>query len=253
MAFDDDQLVIGRHAVQEFLEQSPQSAVELLVANGVKPQSIGKILDLAKTHGIKLRHAGRKQIDQAAGGAVHQGVVLRTSGGASYAQWEDICEAIEDRGRQALVVLADHVQDPHNLGAIIRSAAAAGACGVIIPKDRACQLTPAVVKASAGTTARIAVCRVTNLGMAIDDLKKLGLWVAAAATRGGNDPWEIDLTGPLALVVGGEHKGVSHKLEQRCDYLATFPLASGVESLNASVSAAVLLFEVVRQRVLAAG
>ncbi len=249
MTVNDDQLVVGRHAVQEFLEQSPHNAVELVVASGVKPQSIGKMLDLAKKHGIKVRYAGRKQLDQlASDGAVHQGLVLRTSGGAAYTDWQDFCDIVQQQGREALVVVADHVQDPHNLGAIIRSSAAAGACGVVIPKDRACQLTPAVMKASAGTTSRIAVCRVANLGQAVDELKKMGLWAAAAATRGGESPWDMDLTGPLALVVGGEHKGVSQKMAERCDYLATFPLAPGVESLNASVAAAVLLFEVVRQR-----
>lgn len=249
MPFNDDQLIVGRHAVGEFLDQSPQNAVELMVANGVKPQSIGRILDMAKKHGIKVRYVSRRQMDPLSDDAVHQGLILRTSGGASYAEWQDLLDLIKDREGEALVVVVDHVQDPHNLGAIIRSAAAAGACGVVIPKDRACQLTPAVAKAAAGTTSRLAVCRVTNLGRTVDELKNVGLWVAAAATRGGRAPWDIDLTGPLALVVGGEHKGVSQKLEERCDYLATFPLASGVDSLNASVAAAVLLFEVVRQRV----
>ena len=243
----DNDIVIGRRAVSEALENAPSRAGELLLAKGEKSPAIKRILDLAKAGGVKVRSLERARLDALSGRANHQGVALRLAG-YSYAPMSQVIMAARQAGNHALVVLADHIQDPHNLGAIMRSAAAAGAQGLIIPKDRACPLTPAAAKAAAGAALRLPVCRVANLSRALAELKEAGLWALAAATRDARPPWELDLNMPLALIVGGEHKGVGPGILKACELKATLPLAEGSESLNASVAAGVLLFEIVRQR-----
>ncbi|MFZ5587768.1 MAG: 23S rRNA (guanosine(2251)-2'-O)-methyltransferase RlmB [Thermodesulfobacteriota bacterium] len=240
--------VVGRHAVAEALAAGPGRARELWVAAPERGPAVAQVLELARAAGVKVRRVARVELDRLAQGAAHQGFGL-ILGAADYAAWDDILERVEAAGPQALVVLADHIQDPHNLGAIARSAAAAGATALVVAKDRSCPLTPAVAKAAAGALVRLPICRVTNLTDALIELKDAGLWGLAAATRGAPPPWSLDLTLPLALVVGGEQKGVGQRLLKACDLKASLPLARGVESLNASVAAGVLLFEIVRQRV----
>ena len=244
---NDASLVIGRRAVAEALEQAPGQAGELLLAKGDHSPALDRLQDLAKACGVKVRRLERAKLDALSGRANHQGVALRMAA-YSYAPLTQVLMAVRQAGPRALVVLADHIQDPHNLGAIIRSAAAAGAQGLVMPKDRACPLTPAAAKAAAGALLRLPVCRVTNLGQALAELKEAGMWGLAAATRGGPAPWELDLNLPLALVVGGEHKGIGPGMLKACELSVTLPLAEGSESLNASVAAGVLLFEIVRQR-----
>jgi 23S rRNA (guanosine2251-2'-O)-methyltransferase len=240
--------LVGRHAVAEALEADPARAEQLLVApSAEKSGAVRRILELARRAGVKVRRADQAELDRLAEGAAHQGVAL-SLGPVAYAGLEAVMEAARAAGAQGLVVLADHVQDPHNLGAIARCAAAAGAQGLVIPRDRACPLTPAAAKAAAGALSRLPVARVTNLSRALLELKEAGLWGLAAATRGASPPWELDLALPLAVVVGGEHQGVGRRLAGECDLAASLPLAAGVESLNASVAAGVLLFEIVRQR-----
>jgi 23S rRNA (guanosine2251-2'-O)-methyltransferase len=239
---------VGRHAVAEALEADPDRARELLVQPGAERSgAVRRILELARAAGVKVRRAEARELERLAQGATHQGVALAL-GPVAYATLNAVMEAARAAGGCGLVVLADHVQDPHNLGAVVRSAAAAGAQGLVIPKDRACPLTPAVAKAAAGALGRLPVARVTNLTRALLELKESGLWGLAAATRDAPPPWELDMALPLAVVVGGEHQGVGRRLAQACDLAASLPLAAGVESLNASVAAGVLLFEVVRQR-----
>ncbi len=240
-------MVIGRRAVSEALEQAPARAAELLLAKGEKSPALGRILDLAKAGGVKVRRVDRAKLDALSGRANHQGVALRLAG-YTYAPFAQIVMACRQAGSSALVVLADHIQDPHNLGAVIRSTAAAGAQGLVIPKDRACPLTPAAAKAAAGALLRLPVARVTNLSQALSELQEAGLWGLAAATRDAPPPWELDLKMPLALVIGGEHKGIGPGILKSCELKASLPLAQGSESLNASVAAGVLLFEIVRQR-----
>lgn len=243
----DESLVVGRHAVAAALASRPELAQELLIAGGEKAPAVQAILQAARAAGVKLRRVEAAVLDRLAIGAAHQGVALRLAM-VGYAQAEDIIAAAAAAGPAGLVLVADHIQDPHNLGALIRSAAAAGAQGLIMPKDRACPLTPAVAKAAAGALAALPVARVTNLSQALDRLKEAGLWVLAAATKGAPPPWDLDLRLPLALVLGGEHKGVGQRLLAAADLQASIPLAAGVESLNLSVAAGVLLFEIVRQR-----
>lgn len=243
------EIVVGRHAVAEALAARPERAQELLLAGG-RSGALERILAAAKAAGVRVRKVERSRLDALAGGAGHQGVAL-VLGGGSYADIEQVVEAATRAGGRALVVIADHLQDPHNLGAVIRSAAAAGAQGVVLPKDRACPLTPAVAKAAAGGLEALAVARVTNLTQALARLQEAGLWGLAAAAHGAPPPWELDLNVPLVLVVGSEHKGVGERLSKACELSCSLPLPGAVESLNASVAAGALLMEIVRQRSLA--
>lgn len=247
MAEQEQSVIVGRHAVTQALAEQPEMAGELLLAAGDQGPALNRLADAARAAGVKVRRAPRQRLNELAAGASHQGVALMMAA-FPYADLEDIIEAAQAAGERALVVIADHIQDPHNLGAILRSAAAAGAQGLVMPKDRACPLTPAAIKAAAGAASLVPVARVTNLSAAAQELKGAGLWLLAAATRQAPAPWEHDLVRPLVLVVGGEHKGVGSRLMSLCDMSASLPLAEGVESLNASVAAGALLFEIVRQR-----
>lgn len=243
----EQSVIVGRHAVAQALAEQPEMAGELLLASGDQGPALNRLADAARAAGVKVRRAPRQRLNELAAGASHQGVALMMAA-FPYAELEDIIKSAQAAGDRALVVIADHIQDPHNLGAILRSAAAAGAQGLVMPKDRACPLTPAAIKAAAGAASLVPVARVTNLSAAAQELKEAGLWLLAAATRQAPAPWEHDLVRPLALVVGGEHKGVGSRLMSLCDMSASLPLAEGVESLNASVAAGALLFEIVRQR-----
>lgn len=244
---DFTDFIVGRHAVLEALQQSPERAQELLVSGGEKSGPVRKLMEAARSAGAKVRRVDARILNELSQGASHQGVGLRLAAGG-YVGLEEIISRARQAAGSGLVVLADHIQDPHNLGAVIRSAAAAGAQGLVVPKDRACGLTPAAAKAAAGALSFLPVARVVNLTQALEELKETGLWAMAAATRGAPPPWELDLNLPLVLVIGGEHKGVGERLLKACDLKASLPLKGGVESLNASVAAGVLLFEILRQR-----
>jgi 23S rRNA (guanosine2251-2'-O)-methyltransferase len=239
-------LIVGRHAVAEALAASPRLALELLLASE-RSAALKRLQDTARRSGIKVRLVDRVRLDQLSQGSAHQGVALVMSQ-TPYAKLIDMLNAAAKAGERGLLMVADHLQDPHNLGALIRSSAAAGAQGLIIPRDRACHLSPAVAKAAAGTLSVLPVCRVTNLTDALVSCKKVGLWTLAAHTKGAPPPWELDLRRPLVLVVGSEHNGVGQRLLNACDMFATLPLTAGVDSLNTSVAAGALLFEIMRQR-----
>ncbi|MCF8031738.1 MAG: 23S rRNA (guanosine(2251)-2'-O)-methyltransferase RlmB [Desulfarculaceae bacterium] len=247
MGAPEHNAIVGRHAVAAALAERPEAATELLLATGDKAAALNKLAKAAQAVGLKVKRVPRSRLEELAQGSAHQGAALVLAAHA-YADLDAIIAAARTAGDKALVVIADHIQDPHNLGAILRSAAGAGAQGVVIPKDRACPLTPAAAKAAAGAASFLPVARVTNLTRAAQELKEAGLWLLAAATRDAPPPWEHDLKRPLALVVGGEHKGVGTRLLGECDMQASLPLHRTVESLNASVAAGVLLFEIVRQR-----
>jgi len=242
-----DNLVVGRHAVAESLARHPDRAQELLYCGDGRSAALQDVLGAARAAGVKLRRVERRRLDRLARGAGHQGVALRLAASA-YSDLDAVLERAVEAGPAGLLVMADHIQDPHNLGALVRSAAAAGAQGVVIPKDRACPLSPAVAKSAAGALAQVPVARVTNLSATAAQVKAAGMWLLGAATRQAPPPWELDLDLPLCLVVGGEHKGLGRRLAGACDLLTSLPLAPAVESLNASVAAGVILFEIVRQR-----
>jgi 23S rRNA (guanosine2251-2'-O)-methyltransferase len=180
-------------------------------------------------------------------GKPHQGVVLIAEP-SEYVELEALIETATTSDRPALLVILDHVQDPHNLGAILRTSILAGAHGVIIPRDRAAAVTPAVVKASAGASEMIPICQVTNLNRAIDEIRATGIWVTGIETGSGQTIYDVDLTGPLAIVAGNEDGGIARLTQEKCDFIAEIPMQSDLESLNVSVATAVCLFEAVRQR-----
>jgi len=244
---DASAIIVGRHAVAQALQNNARQARELLLSGGEKSAPMRSLLEAARAAGVKVRRVEARLLDELSQGANHQGVGLYLAAGG-YAELDAIIGLAQEAGEKGLVVVADHLQDPHNLGALIRGAAAAGAQGLVVAKDRACGLTPAVAKAAAGALSFLPVARAVNLSQALAELKEAGLWALAACTRGAPPPWELDLNIPLALVVGGEHKGVGERLLKACDLTASLPLAAGVESLNAAVAAGILLFEIVRQR-----
>jgi 23S rRNA (guanosine2251-2'-O)-methyltransferase len=245
---EGENVVFGINPVLELLRARPEHAEQLYLAEGMLPKSqAAEILSRAREAGVKTQKLPRERLHQLAAGGVHQGVVLEVKG-FEYAELPDLLEGAKGSGRPALVVVLDGVQDPQNLGAILRSAHALGAHGVVIAKDRAAQVTGAVQKASAGAAAHTMVARVTNISRALEELKDAGLWIAAADPEGDQALHQARLDGPLALVVGAEGPGIRRGVLEHCDFRLRIPMVGEVASLNASVSAALLLYEVARQR-----
>ena len=238
-----ENLLAGRNPIREALK-SGRDIERLLVARGDLSGSAREIVAMARERHIVVQRVDRARLDELS--PTHQGMIAFASA-FRYAQVEDMCALARARGEDVLLVILDGVTDPHNLGAIIRSAECAGAHGVIIPERRAVGLTPAAVRASAGAVEHLPVARVTNLARLMETLQQQGVWVAAADMQGENY-LEVDLTGPLALVVGAEGEGVSRLVLERSDRRIALPLAGKIDSLNASVAAGILLYEVRRQR-----
>lgn len=241
-------IIFGVNPVLEVLRGNPKSIEKLTVAEGaLSPRVAGEILTRAREAGIKIDTVDRERVGRMADGGVHQGVVAQVRD-FEYIGLEELIAKAKDSGRQPLIVLLDGIQDPHNLGAIIRSAHAFGAQGVVIMKDRAVGVTGVAVKSSAGATAHCEVARVTNLSRAIDQLKEAGFWTVAADPEGNELAWQAKLTGPLAVIVGAEGAGVRKGVLGHSDFRVRIPMVGQVASLNASVSAGVLLYEIARQR-----
>lgn len=238
--------LIGIHAVREALA-ARRTVQSLLIARGRHGGRLEEIVRLARTNGVPIRFEDRPQVDRAAGTRDHQGVVAMLAAETSVS----LVELLARSGSPAapgLLVLLDGVEDPQNLGAVIRTALAAGAGGVVIPERRAAGLTEAVVRASAGAAAHLRVARVTNLARAIEDIKEAGYWLVGLDERAEKRHTEVDLTVAIAVVLGGEGKGLHHLVKERCDFVVSIPTSGPVRSLNVSVAAAVVLFEAVRQR-----
>lgn len=241
-------LIFGLHPVLEALRCQGEALEEIWISNKLKGKWVAEIKALAQQHAIRLRLADPAHLSRLAGGGQHQGVVARTHG-YRYLPFPDLLTRLQAAGSQALVVLADGLQDPMNLGNLLRTACLAGAQGVVIPKDRAVGLTPTVAKAAAGAVAHIPVSRVTNLAVCLEQLKKSGLWVVGADAGAPHLLFDLDLTGPLALVIGGEHRGLRPRVREACDLLAAIPMPNpGLGSFNAATAAAIFLYEIVRQR-----
>ncbi|RKG96694.1 23S rRNA (guanosine(2251)-2'-O)-methyltransferase RlmB [Corallococcus carmarthensis] len=240
--------VHGVNPVLEALRAHPDAVERLFLVDGqVGAKAAGELLSRARDAGVRVEKVGRERLNSMAEGGVHQGVVAELRG-FQYVELEDVLDAAKAKGQPALVVVLDGIQDPHNLGAIIRSAHALGAHGVVLAKDRAVQVTGTVAKASAGAVEYCPIARVTNISRALEQLKEAGLWVAAADVEGAEPLWSARLDGPLALVVGAEGAGVREGVLKHCDFRLRIPMGGQVGSLNASVSAAILLYEVARQR-----
>ncbi len=238
--------VEGRNPVLEAL-RSGQPVRRVLVARGEHHGAVREILALARAQGVPVEEVAPEDLARCATTRVHQGVIAETAP-RGYVEVEDLLAAAERRGEPPFLVLAAEVQDPQNLGSLLRSAEAAGAHGVIVPRHRSAQLTPAVIKASAGAAAHLAVAQTGNLTRCLELLKARGLWVCGADPRGKQAYYEADLRGPLVLVVGSEGRGIPRLVLETCDFLVRIPMKGRVSSLNVAVAAAIILFEVRRQR-----
>jgi 23S rRNA (guanosine2251-2'-O)-methyltransferase len=241
-----DELIYGINPVVEALRGGRQ-AFELFVAGGGHDKRVEKILALAAEKGVPVRQRDKRDITRLCGTDYHQGVALRVEP-FPYADIADVLSRWRASAEKGLLLVLDGVQDPHNLGALIRTAACAGAHGVIIPKDRAVGITAAVEKASAGAIETIPVARVANIAQTLEELKRDGYWIYGAAGNASESLYEQDFTGHVALVIGGEGEGIRPLVRKKCDVLIAIPLKGGVASLNASVAGGIMLFEALRQR-----
>lgn len=235
----------GRNAVIEAF-RSGKTIDKLYVLDGCKDGPVMTIIREAKKTDTIIRYVDREILDRLSKTGHHQGVVANAAA-YDYAEVEDILNAAREKGEPPFVFILDGIEDPHNLGAIIRTANLAGAHGVIIPKRRAVGLTATVAKTSAGALNYTPVAKVTNLSATIEELKKEGLWFVCA-DMGGETMYNLNLTGPIGLVIGNEGEGVSRLVKEKCDYVASIPMKGNIDSLNASVAAGVLAYEIVRQR-----
>jgi 23S rRNA (guanosine2251-2'-O)-methyltransferase len=243
-------VVYGAHPVREAIRSGRVQA--LFVAEGDAGPAAKELWELARTANLQPIPRPRLILDALAQHGVHQGAVAIV-GEYPYAQLDEIVQRARKHGQPALVLVLDSVQDPQNLGALVRTAHVVGAHGVLIPKDRAVGVTPAVVKASAGATEHVKIATVVNVARALAELKEHELWIAGAVAGGGaKAPWEVDFTVPIALVLGAEGKGIRPLVQRGCDLLVEIPMAGQVASLNVGAAGAMLLYEIVRQRRLAA-
>lgn len=236
----------GRNAVIEAL-RSGRAIDKIYIAKGETDAALGHIASAGRAAGAVVVEADRRKLDAMSVTHAHQGVVALTSV-RPYVTIDDILQTAADRGQAPLVILCDEISDPHNLGAIIRTAEAAGVHGIIIPKRRSAGLTPIVGKTSAGAVEYMNVARVANLTAAIRELKQRGLWIIGTAADGNSALWQTDMTHPTAVVIGSEGDGMSRLVTENCDFKVSIPMFGKVSSLNASVSAALLIYEAVRQR-----
>ena len=238
-------VIEGRNAVLEAL-RSGKPMDKLYILDGCQDGPIRTIVREAKKHDVILQFVTKERLNQLSETGKHQGVIAHAAA-YEYAQVEDMLELAKSRGEDPFILLLDNIEDPHNLGAIIRTANLAGAHGVIIPKRRAVGLTATVARTSAGALNYTPVARVTNLKKTVEDLKKQGLWFVCA-DMDGTVMYDLDLKGPIGLVIGNEGEGVSRLMKENCDFVAGIPMKGDIDSLNASVAAGVLAYEIVRQR-----
>lgn len=241
-----DGVIEGRNAVIEAL-RAGETIDKIFIARGETDKTLGHIASKARAAGIVVVDADRRKLDYMSRTHAHQGVIALAAV-REYASMEDIFAVAGQRGEPPLIVVCDEISDPHNLGAIIRTAECAGAHGVVIPKRRSAGLTAVVGKTSAGAVAHIAVARVPNIPTLLKELKKQGVWIFGAAADGATPLYGADLKGPAAIVIGSEGDGMTRLVSENCDFLVSIPMRGKLNSLNASAAAAVLLYEAVRQR-----
>jgi len=239
--------VYGLHVVESLLRNQPEFVLEIWLQESRDDKSVETIRALARKQGVAIQVTDRRKLDQLTNQAVHQGVVARIQVKALPGEHE-LVELVEARSEPAFLLFLDGIQDPQNLGACIRTAEAAGVQAVVFQKDRAATLTPVARKAGAGAAERLAIFQVGNLGRSIEVIKNAGVWVVGAAGKGDKSLYEIDLKGPLAIVMGAEGAGLRSRIQGLCDHLVAIPMESASESLNVSVATGVMLYEARRQR-----
>lgn len=248
MAFENDRedVIEGRNAVIEAL-RAGRAIDKIYIQKGEPDKTLGHIASKARQAGCVVVDADKRKLDSMSLTHSHQGVIALAAV-REYCTVADILAIAESRGESPFVLLCDEISDPHNLGAIIRTAEAAGVHGIVIPKRRSAGVTSIVEKTSAGAVEHMAVARVANLSSAIRELKEAGLWIYGTAAEGDRGLWQTDLTGPVCLVIGSEGEGMSRLVSESCDFLVSIPMRGKVSSLNAGAAAAILIYEILRQR-----
>ena len=241
-----DGIIEGRNAVIEAL-RSGETIDKIYLQKGETDKTLGHIASKARAAGVVVVEADRRKLDARSRTHAHQGVIALAAV-REYVSVESILQAARDKGEAPLLVVCDEISDPHNLGAILRTAECAGAHGLIIPKRRSAGLTAIVGKTSAGAVSYLPVARVANLTSVLKDLKKQGVWIFGTAAGASTDLYSADLKGPAAIVIGSEGDGMSRLVAENCDFLVSIPMKGHISSLNASAAAAILLYEAVRQR-----
>jgi 23S rRNA (guanosine2251-2'-O)-methyltransferase len=239
------EMIAGKNPVLEAL-RSTRDINKIWIAEGVKKSSITELLDMAKERKIVVQFAPKQKLDKLSS-EHHQGVVASVAA-YNYAELDDIFKIAEERGEDPFIIILDELEDPHNLGSIMRTADAVGAHGIIIPRRRSVTLTAVVAKASTGAIEYIPTVRVNNLSQTVDELKERGVWIAGTDAKGSQDYRRMDATLPLAVIIGSEGRGMSRILTEKCDFLYNLPMVGHVTSLNASVAASLLMYEVYRKR-----
>jgi 23S rRNA (guanosine2251-2'-O)-methyltransferase len=242
----EEEYLAGKHPVLEAMKAG-RSLNKIFLSNQAQRHLIQPIMEEAKARGIVVQQVDKRKLDQLVPDLQHQGVVAQAAA-VSYAEVDDLLALAAERGEPPLIILLDEVEDPHNLGSVLRTADCTGVHGVIIPKRRSAGLTAVVAKTSAGAVEYVRVARVANLVQTMEKLKAAGLWIAGADAGAKDGFYETNLTGPLAIVIGNEGQGLSRLVRERCDFILSLPMFGKINSLNASVAAGVILYEVVRQR-----
>lgn len=240
-----EDMIFGRGPVKELLK-SGHAVDKIIIKSGPYSKSLIPIIDAAKSRGIVISQADLAKLDKLANGENHQGVVALVSA-YEYVSVKDILDKARQKGESPFVIICDKITDPHNLGAVIRTANCVGASGVIIPKRESAGMNSVVMKTSAGAAEYTPVAKVTNIASAIDELKKEGLWITAA-DMDGQSMYDIDFKGSIGIVIGSEGNGISRLVKEKCDFIASIPMCGEINSLNASAAAAVLMYEALRQR-----
>ncbi len=244
MAKED--MIWGRNPVIEALKSENRTIERLYIADGDTKGSINKIIAIAREKKIRIENVDRRKLDDMTGGEVHQGVAAEISP-YSYKEIDDIFRTAEEKGEAPFIIILDNIEDSHNFGAIIRTAECAGVHGIIIARRRSVSVTPFTVKASAGATEFVNIVKVSNITSTIEKLKEKGVWVYGA-DMDGDYYYNTNLTGPIALVIGSEGKGISRLVKENCDAIVKIPMNGKINSLNASVASGILVYDIVRQR-----
>lgn len=242
-----ENIIEGRNSVIEVLK-SNKTVEELLVSNGELTGSINKILHLAKDKNVVVKRVDKKKLDKISYTGAHQGVIAKVSS-YKYYSLEQIIDYASQKNEKPFLIILDEIEDPHNFGAIIRTAEVCGAHGIIIPKRRNIGVTPTVYKSSAGAAEYMKICKVGNLNSTIETLKKLGIWIYGADMDGKDYCFNTDFKGGAALVIGSEGRGISRLIKEKCDVLVKIPMMGKITSLNASVAGGIIMYEILKQRI----
>ena len=241
-----EDLIIGRNAVMEVLK-SDRTIESVYIANGNMEGSIKAIINIAREKGLVLKEVDRKKLDAMSGGTNHQGVIAQVTP-YKYCEIADMLNLAKKKGQDPFIVILDEIEDPHNLGSIIRTAELCGVHGIIIPKRRNVGITSTVYKCSVGAIEHMKIAKVTNINSAIDELKKEGLWIYGADIAGDEYSYEVNFGGPCAMVIGSEGRGISKLTLKKCDKLVKIPMVGRINSLNASVAGGIMMYEILKGR-----